>query len=66
MGAELTNQHDIDIRAGFLGPKLFDGKLIPGPAGAIRYEVPGLPAGEYYFYCSVHPSMNGTLVVADE
>jgi hypothetical protein len=66
VGAGLTNQHDIDIRAGVLGPKLFDGKLIPGPAGAIRYEVPGLPTGEYYFYCSVHPGMNGTLVVADQ
>jgi len=66
VGAGLTNQHDIDIRAGFLGPKLFDGQLIPGPAGAIRYEVPRLPTGEYYFHCSVHPFMNGTLVFADQ
>jgi hypothetical protein len=64
--AELTNQHDIDIRAGVLGPKVFDGKLINGPAGSIRYEVPGLSAGEYIFYCSVHPYMNGTLVVAEQ
>jgi hypothetical protein len=63
--AGLTNQHDIDIRAGFLGPKVFDGKLINGPQGSIRYEVPGLSAGEYIFYCSVHPNMNGTLVVAE-
>jgi len=66
VGAGLTNQHDIDIRAGFLGPKLFDGQLIPGPAGAIRYEVPRLPTGECYFHCSVHPFMNRTLVFADQ
>ena len=66
VGGELTNQHDLDIRAGFLGPKVFDGKLISGPRGSIRYEVPGLSAGEYIFYCSVHPNMNGTLVVADQ
>jgi hypothetical protein len=65
VGAGLTNQHDIDIRAGVLGPKVFDGKLIPGPAGAVRYEVPGLPAGEYVFFCSVHHSMKGTLAVAE-
>lgn len=56
--------HDIDIRADHvLGPLLFDGDLIGG--GKIRYEVPGLPAGTYYFYCSEHVGgMNGALIVA--
>ena len=55
--------HDIDIRAeNLLGDILFDGELIP--PGEIRYEVPGLPAGEHFFYCSNHSDMNGTLVVA--
>jgi hypothetical protein len=55
-------KHDIDIRAeNLFGDLLFDGELI-GP-GEIRYEVPGLPAGEHYFYCSNHGDMSGTLVV---
>ena len=59
-------QHDIDIRAdGILGSLLFDGKLIG--RGQVRYEVPGLPAGDHYFYCTEHPGvMNGTLVVSPE
>ncbi len=32
-----------------------------GPATA-EYAVPPLPAGEYYFQCDVHPTMNGTVV----
>ena len=27
------------------------------------YEAPALKAGEYTFYCSVHPTMTGTLTV---
>ncbi|MBA2634065.1 MAG: hypothetical protein H0U86_13885 [Chloroflexi bacterium] len=63
-----TNKHDIDIRAeNVLGPLLVDNELVGGPGGNIRYEIPGLPAGEHYFYCSEHAGvMNGTLIVADE
>jgi azurin len=62
-----TGDHDIDIRAdSVLGPLLFDGEAIGGPGGTITYEVPGLPAGEHYFYCSFHTGvMNGTLIVTD-
>ena len=62
-----TNKHDIDVRANnVMGVLLFDGELVSG-GGAIRYEVPGLPAGEHYFYCSEHTQqMNGTLVVAEQ
>jgi hypothetical protein len=62
-----TNQHDVDIRAeNLLGALVFDGELVNG-GGSIRYEVPGLPAGEHYFYCSQHAGgMNGTLVVAEQ
>ena len=62
-----TNKHDIDIRAdNVLGELMFDGDLVNG-GQTVRYEVPGLPAGEHYFYCSQHAEgMNGTLVVADE
>ena len=60
-----TGEHDIDIRAdNVLGPLLFDGEAVSGPGGTITYEVPGLPAGEHYFYCSFHAgAMNGTLIV---
>ncbi len=43
---------------------LFQGELLTGP-GTIGYQIPPLPAGEYYFQCDVHPSMNGTVVVAE-
>ena len=39
------------------------GELITGP-DEIQYEIPALDAGEYYFLCIVHPTMNGTVVVA--
>jgi len=42
---------------------LFTGDLITGPE-TIPYEVPALPAGEYFFQCDVHPTMTGTVVVA--
>ena len=68
-GAEVggTNQHDVHIRAkNVLGPLVFEGELVDG-GESIRYEVPGLPVGQYYFYCSQHADgMNGTLVVADQ
>ena len=62
-----TGEHDIDIRAeNVLGPVLFDGEAIAGPGGTITYEIPGLPAGEHYFYCSFHSgAMNGTLIVSE-
>jgi len=58
-------EHDLDIRAdGVLGPSLFDGELA---RGEVRYDVPGLPAGEHYFFCSVHAGgMNGTLIVSEQ
>jgi plastocyanin len=41
---------------------LFVGDIIPG-GQEITYEIPGLPKGEYYFQCDVHPAMNGTVSV---
>ena len=33
-------------------------------AGAtVEYEVPGLDAGTFYFLCTIHPGMNGSVVV---
>lgn len=50
--------HDVDIREG--ESVVFDAEIITGPAETV-YEVPALQAGEYTFFCSVHPPMTGTL-----
>jgi plastocyanin len=57
-------QHNISIyRDETLSEVLFQGELITGP-GVVEYAIEALPAGEYYFQCDVHPTMNGTVVVA--
>jgi len=62
-GSRFTNEHNISIRAeNLLGPLLFEGEVIGQET--IRYDIPGLPAGEHYMYCTVHPDQSGTVVVA--
>jgi plastocyanin len=57
-------QHNIAIyRDDTLAEVLFQGDLITGP-DTVEYAIDPLEAGEYYFQCDVHPSMNGTVVVA--
>ena len=41
--------------------KLFEGEMVTG--GTVVYDLPALDAGEYFFDCSLHPNMTGTLVV---
>jgi plastocyanin len=41
--------------------KLFDGTMVTD--GTTVYEIPELEPGEYFFDCSLHPDMIGTLVV---
>jgi plastocyanin len=41
---------------------LFQGEVITGPK-TTDYTVGPLDAGEYYFHCDVHPTMNGTFKV---
>lgn len=41
--------------------KLFEGEMVTD--GTVVYNVPALDAGEYFFDCSLHPNMTGTLVV---
>jgi plastocyanin len=43
--------------------KLFDGEMVTD--GTVVYEIPALDAGEYFFDCSLHPNMTGTLVAGD-
>lgn len=41
--------------------KVFEGEMVTG--GSVVYDLPALDAGEYFFDCSLHPNMTGTLVV---
>jgi plastocyanin len=41
--------------------KVFEGEMVTN--GSIVYEIPELEPGEYFFDCSLHPNMTGTLVV---
>ncbi|MCV0402805.1 MAG: hypothetical protein K5924_03730 [Chloroflexi bacterium] len=61
----ITHEHNIFIRLdNVLGTLVYEGETIG--TGDIRYEVPGLPAGTHYFYCSLHAGvMNGDLLVED-
>lgn len=56
--------HNVAIYEGQAGgPGLFKGEIFNG-VETRTYEVPGLPAGNHYFQCDVHPSMNGTVRVS--
>ena len=41
------------------GAEVWKGDIFNGPAARV-YDVPSLPAGQYTFACSVHPTMSGT------
>ena len=41
--------------------KLFEGEMVTD--GSVVYMIPALDAGSYFFDCSLHPTMTGTLVV---
>ncbi len=57
--------HDVAILTEAGGEALFDGEIITGP-DQITYEVPALDEGDYYFLCTVHPNMNGTVEARPE
>ena len=41
--------------------KVFEGEMVTGATAV--HDLPALDAGEYFFDCSLHPNMTGTLVV---
>jgi cytochrome c oxidase subunit 2 len=53
--------HNIEIQDP-AGASLFKGEIIDG-GQEITYQVPALPAAAYPFFCTVHPTMTGTLTV---
>jgi plastocyanin len=58
-------QHDMAIyRDRAMTTKYLEGDSFTGPSVTKDYQVPALPAGEYYFDCTIHPTdMNGALYV---
>lgn len=42
---------------------IVQGDIITGPNATTTITVPAQQPGQYYFACTVHPSMNGALVV---
>ena len=57
--------HDIDLKSSDGGEVIQDHQPIPG-GQETQYTFDPLPAGQYPFFCSIHPSvpnMNGTLTV---
>ena len=58
-----TQPHDIVIWTdSSTTTQLFAGEIIDG-GESIDYEVPPLDPGTFYFNCTVHPGMNGSVVV---
>ena len=56
--------HNLTIyRNASLDLELFRGDIFTGPDVTVVYEIPALPAGEYYFSCFVTPSMHGRFIV---
>lgn len=59
--------HDVAITPGSdqLTEYLFNGEEITG-VETITYQVPALDEGDYYFLCTIHPNMNGTVQARPE
>jgi plastocyanin len=60
---EDSEKHDIAIfPSADSGAAMFDGEDIG--KGSTVYDVPAFDAGTYFFKCTIHPVMNGSVEVA--
>ena len=55
--------HNFSIKGANPDGSDFIGMPIDKPGQQAQYQAPALAAGTYTFYCSVHPTMTGTLTV---
>ncbi|MDP8904420.1 MAG: cytochrome c oxidase subunit II [Chloroflexota bacterium] len=67
---ELTNAdpvapHDFAVRGANPDGSDWQGDPDAAPSGSATYQAPALTAGDYEFYCSIHPNMIGTLHVGE-
>jgi plastocyanin len=59
-------EHDVWITDGpARNTVYFEGTKVTGVADT-TYNVPALDEGDYYFFCSVHPNMNGAVQARPE
>jgi plastocyanin len=58
-----TDPHNVAIYTdSSKGTPLYAGEIID-PGETFEYEIPPLEAGTFYFDCTVHPTMSGSVVV---
>jgi plastocyanin len=63
VNAEDVEPHNVAIYTDPSGStQLFGGDIVDG-GESIDYQIPALEAGTYYFDCTIHPAMNGSVVV---
>jgi plastocyanin len=58
-----TAPHDVAIfNDSSKSTEIFTGDVVESNK-TVTYDVPALEAGEHYFECTIHPAMNGKVVV---
>ncbi len=63
VNAEGAEPHDVAIYTdSSRSRQLFSGDIVDG-GESIDYQIDALEAGTYYFDCTIHPAMNGSVVV---
>lgn len=67
---QLTNAdpaapHNVAVKGGNPDGTDWIGMPIADPGASATYQAPAMAAGDYEFYCSVHPNMLGTLTVGE-
>ena len=63
VNAENAEVHNVAIYTdSSRSTQLFGGDIVDG-GESIAYQIDALEAGTYYFDCTIHPAMNGSVVV---